>query len=62
MASKSPLAVSYVKEALYNGMDLTLDQGMRMEMDLYLLLFTTKDRTEGITAFNEKRKPQFEGT
>jgi enoyl-CoA hydratase/carnithine racemase len=62
MASRSPVAVSYVKEALYNGMDLTLDQGMRMEMDLYLLLFTTEDRTEGITAFNEKRKPQFEGT
>jgi enoyl-CoA hydratase/carnithine racemase len=62
IASKSPLAVSYVKEALYNGIDLTLDQGMRMELDLYLLLFTTSDRTEGITAFNEKRKARFEGT
>jgi enoyl-CoA hydratase/carnithine racemase len=62
MASKSPMAVSYVKEALYNGMDLTLDQGLRMELDLYLLLFSTEDRTEGITAFKEKRKPEFKGT
>ena len=61
MASKSPLALSYVKEALYSGMDLTLDQGLRMELDLYLLLFTTQDRTEGVRAFVEKRKPEFEG-
>ena len=61
MASKSPLALAYVKEALHKGMDLTLDQGMRMELDLYLLLFSTSDRVEGITAFKEKRKPRFVG-
>jgi len=61
MASKSPLSLAYVKEALHKGMDLTLDQGMRMELDLYLLLFTTSDRVEGITAFKEKRSPRFEG-
>lgn len=61
IASRSPLAVSYVKEALHKGMDLTLEQGMRMELDLYLLLFTTSDRQEGITAFKEKRVPRFEG-
>jgi len=61
MAARSPLAMSYVKEALHSGLDLTMDQGMRMELDLYLLLFTTQDRTEGITAFKEKRKPEFKG-
>lgn len=61
MAQKSPLATSYLKEALHQGMDLTLDQGLRMELDLYLLLFSTRDRVEGITAFQQKRKPNFKG-
>jgi 1,4-dihydroxy-2-naphthoyl-CoA synthase len=42
-------------------MDLTLEQGLRLEADLYLLIHTTKDRTEGIKAFREKRIPKFEG-
>ncbi len=62
MAAKSPLALSYAKEALYGSGDLTLDQGLKMELELYLLLFTTSDRTEGIKAFREKRKPRFEGS
>lgn len=61
MAGKSPLSLSYVKEALYGGRDLTLDQGLRMELDLYLLLFTTSDRVEGIKAFQDRRKPDFKG-
>jgi enoyl-CoA hydratase/carnithine racemase len=61
MAAKSPLSLSYAKEALYGGRELTLDQGIKMELDLYLHLFTTSDRTEGITAFRDKRKPEFSG-
>jgi enoyl-CoA hydratase/carnithine racemase len=61
LAEKSPLSLNYAKEALYKGMDLTLDQGIQMELDLYLHLFTTADRTEGISAYKEKRKPKFKG-
>jgi enoyl-CoA hydratase/carnithine racemase len=61
MASKSPIALRYAKEAMNAGLDLTLQQGLRLEADLYMLLHTTSDRTEGITAFQEKRKPQFTG-
>ena len=55
MASKAPISLRYTKEAIYKGMDLTLEQGLRLEADLYLLIHTTKDRTEGIKAFREKK-------
>jgi enoyl-CoA hydratase len=61
LASKGPIALRHAKEAIMKGMDMTLEQGLRLEADLYLLLHTTKDRTEGITAFREKRDPRFEG-
>jgi enoyl-CoA hydratase/carnithine racemase len=61
MASKSPIALCYAKEAMNAGLDLTLEQGLRLEADLYMLLHTTSDRREGIRAFQEKRKPQFTG-
>ncbi len=61
VASKAPISLRYVKEAVNKGMDLTLEQGLRLEADLYLLLHTTADRTEGIRAFLEKRKPEFKG-
>jgi len=61
MAAKGPIALRYAKEAVNKGLDLTLEQGLRLESDLYLLIHTTEDRTEGIRAFLEKRPPQFKG-
>lgn len=62
IASRGPIAARYAKEAVHKGMDLSLQQGLRLEADLYFLLHTTGDRTEGIRAFQEKRSPQFEGS
>ena len=61
MASRGPIALRYAKEAIWKGTDLTLEQGLRLEADLYLLLHTTRDRTEGIKMFRGKRSPHFEG-
>lgn len=61
IASKAPIAVRYAKEAISDGIELTLDQGLRLEADLYFLLHTTHDRTAGIQAFREKKGARFEG-
>ena len=61
LASRAPIAVWYAKEAVNKGMDMTLEQGLRLEADLSFLLQSTEDRDEGIRAFLEKRKGQFKG-
>ncbi|HJX69633.1 MAG TPA: enoyl-CoA hydratase-related protein [Dehalococcoidia bacterium] len=61
IASRAPLALRYAKEVVSKGLDLTLEQGLRLECDLYMLLQTTQDRIEGVKAFREKRQPLFKG-
>jgi enoyl-CoA hydratase len=61
IAAKGPLALRYLKEAINKGMDMTLEQGLRLEADLYFILHTTSDRTEGIRSYLEKRKPKYTG-
>lgn len=61
VAAKGPIALRYLKEAIIKGMDMTLEQGLRLEADLYFLLHTTADRTEGIKSYLEKRPPKYQG-
>ncbi len=61
LCAKGPIALRAAKEAVSRSLDLTLDQGIRLEQDLYVVLQTTADRAEGIRAFLAKRPPRFSG-
>ena len=61
IAERGPLAVRYAKEAVSRGIDMPLEQGLRYETDLTVILQATEDRAEGVKAFLEKRKPEFKG-
>jgi enoyl-CoA hydratase len=61
IAALAPLAVGQAKRAIHAGLDRDLVSGMQLEIEAYNRLVGTEDRTEGLRAFNEKRKPKFEG-
>ena len=61
IAEKSPVALSLAKEAVKLASRSTLDEGLRREVDLFALCFSTEDKDEGVNAFLEKRKPEFKG-
>ncbi len=61
IAAQGPIAVRYAKESMLRGLDMPLEQALRYETDLTVILQTTADRAEGVSAFLEKRPPKFEG-
>jgi enoyl-CoA hydratase/carnithine racemase len=61
IAERGPLAVRYAKEAVRRGLEMPLEQALRFETDLTVILQTTADRAEGVRAFMEKRAPEFKG-
>jgi enoyl-CoA hydratase/carnithine racemase len=61
IAERGPIAVRYAKEALHRGLEMPLEQALRYETDLTIILQTTEDRDEGVSAFLEKRNPKFKG-
>ncbi len=60
-ARMPPLAVIATKRVLREGSDLPLDTALALEKSEFLQLFDTQDKTEGMRAFLEKRKPVFTG-
>ncbi len=61
IAANAPVAVRAAKEAVRRGLDLTLDEGLALETELYERTLGTKDRLEGLTAFRERRPPVYRG-
>jgi enoyl-CoA hydratase len=61
IAEKSPIALGLAKEAVKLASRSLLDEGLRREVDLFALCFSTEDKNEGVSAFLEKRKPEFKG-
>lgn len=62
LAAKSPLVLGRMKQALNDALDQPLSIGLRYERALSNLHHFSADRVEGLTAFKEKRTPQFTGT
>lgn len=59
IASKSPNALKLAKTAIDQGLEGSLEEGMRLEAGLFALCFASPEQKEGMTAFIEKRKPKF---
>jgi enoyl-CoA hydratase len=59
IASKSQVAVKHSKTAINKGIETDIDTGLEIEKNLFALCFASKDQKEGMTAFLEKRKPNF---
>jgi enoyl-CoA hydratase len=57
----APVSVAFIKEAIKKGMELPLEEGLRLEADLSAMLATTEDSKEGPRAFAEKRAPVWQG-
>ncbi|MGE5220294.1 MAG: enoyl-CoA hydratase/isomerase family protein [Chloroflexota bacterium] len=57
----APLALRYIKEAIYKGSEMTLDQALRYESDLQSMVMQTEDAKEGPRAFVEKRPANWKG-
>jgi enoyl-CoA hydratase len=61
IAEKAPIALQLCKEAVKFASRSNLDEGLRREVDLFAICFSTEDKEEGVSAFLEKRKPNFKG-
>jgi enoyl-CoA hydratase/carnithine racemase len=61
VAERPPLAVRFAKQAVLAAEQTPLSAGLDQERRLYELAMATEDRVEGMTAFVEKRRPEFRG-
>ena len=58
---RGPIAVGIALESVLRGTETSIEEGLRIEADMFGLVASTKDMREGLNAFLEKRKPTFTG-
>src|SRR5437588_5473107 len=61
VAAQPPIAVRLAKDAVNSAFETTLEQGLAIEAKNFFLLFASEDMREGMQAFIEKRKADFQG-
>jgi enoyl-CoA hydratase len=61
ITSKAPIAIRLAKSAINRGCEMDLETGLAYEVESVSNAFATKDSKEGMKAFTERRKPEFEG-
>ena len=61
IARQGPIAVGRAKTAINQALQTGLDAGLDFELEAVTLTFGTEDQNEGMTAFLERRRPQFKG-
>jgi enoyl-CoA hydratase/carnithine racemase len=61
-AERAPLSLALLKRAVHRGLQVDIESGLELETFLVASIYTTEDKQEGISAFLEKRKPQFRGS
>ena len=59
IAQRAGVALAYIKQAVGHGLELSLRDGLDVEIELFGMVFQTEDAREGVTAFLEKRQPLF---
>jgi enoyl-CoA hydratase len=61
LASRPKVALGLIKKCVDSGLDVDIETGLTMEINSFVIAFASEDGREGISAFNEKRKPNYKG-
>jgi enoyl-CoA hydratase len=61
LASRAPLALAATKRAMHVGSTLSIDAALEVERREFVALFGSEDAAEGISAFVQKRQPEWKG-
>ena len=57
IVSRGPTALALAKQAVHRGVELPIDEGLRVEADLFAVISSTDEMKEGMRAFLDKRPP-----